>query len=299
MSEARPLDGENALITGEGASWPRTSKSCSQTARSFALPAARTRHHRRRRGGGRVRGRPAGGGLQLRRLSQRRGVRARRGSLLRGQRPGGQAPRGALRRRRSHPRAREHQLRLRRRSPGALHGQDAPSPRSIYALSKLAGEYAALAYCPDALVVRSGGLRTPRKRVQGRELRAAHARARPRAGKLKMVADQRLTPTFTADLAGSLVEAGRDGRPRTASRDQRRLVLLARVHRRDHGHRRRGRPGRGRDHHPAARWCRPPTERRVVHRAGPRRGSRSAQPWREALEDYMLSAGLAAEPSAR
>ena len=36
--------------------------------------------------------------------------------------------------------------------------QDAPSPRSIYALSKLAGEYAALAYCPDALVVRSGGL---------------------------------------------------------------------------------------------------------------------------------------------
>ena len=33
-----------------------------------------------------------------------------------------------------------------------------PNPRSIYALSKLAGEYAALAYCSKALVARSAGL---------------------------------------------------------------------------------------------------------------------------------------------
>jgi dTDP-4-dehydrorhamnose reductase len=35
---------------------------------------------------------------------------------------------------------------------------DLPNPRSIYAISKLAGEYAALSYAPDALVVRSAGL---------------------------------------------------------------------------------------------------------------------------------------------
>ena len=35
---------------------------------------------------------------------------------------------------------------------------DVPSPRSIYAISKLAGEHCALAYCDDALVVRTSGL---------------------------------------------------------------------------------------------------------------------------------------------
>ena len=44
----------------------------------------------------------------------------------------------------------------RRQEPYAEH--DAPSPRSIYALTKLAGEYVALAYGDNALVVRSAGL---------------------------------------------------------------------------------------------------------------------------------------------
>ena len=36
--------------------------------------------------------------------------------------------------------------------------EDLPNPRSIYALTKLAGEYAALAYGEGALVVRTAGL---------------------------------------------------------------------------------------------------------------------------------------------
>ena len=85
---------------------------------------------------------------------------------------------------------------------------DAPAPRSIYAISKLAGEHAALAYAPGALVVRSSGLYG----LRGSESKGGNfvtrmvARARDQ-GALKMVADQRLTPTFTVDLAQAVVDA--------------------------------------------------------------------------------------------
>jgi dTDP-4-dehydrorhamnose reductase len=86
--------------------------------------------------------------------------------------------------------------------------EDRPSPRSIYAISKLAGEYAALAYCPDALVVRSSGLYGQHGSASkgGNFVQRMVARARDE-GALRMVADQRLTPTFTADLAESLITA--------------------------------------------------------------------------------------------
>lgn len=83
-----------------------------------------------------------------------------------------------------------------------------PSPRSIYAISKLAGEHAALAYAPGALVVRTAGLYG----MHGSESKGGNfvtrmlARAREQ-GSLRMVADQRLTPTFTSDLARAVVEA--------------------------------------------------------------------------------------------
>jgi dTDP-4-dehydrorhamnose reductase len=84
----------------------------------------------------------------------------------------------------------------------------APSPRSIYALSKLAGEYAALAYAPDALVARGAGLYGLHGSASkgGNFVTRMLARAREQ-GQVKMVADQRLSPTFTADLAAALVEA--------------------------------------------------------------------------------------------
>lgn len=83
-----------------------------------------------------------------------------------------------------------------------------PAPESMYAISKLAGEHAALAYCPAAIVVRTGGLYG----LHGSESKGGNfvtrmlARAREH-GALKMVADQRLSPTFTADLAAAIVEA--------------------------------------------------------------------------------------------
>lgn len=94
----------------------------------------------------------------------------------------------------------------RRRQPYAEH--DTPSPRSIYALSKLAGEYAALAYAPDALVVRTAGLYGLHGSASkgGNFVTRMVARAREQ-GSLRMVDDQRLSPTFTHDLAQALLAA--------------------------------------------------------------------------------------------
>ena len=90
--------------------------------------------------------------------------------------------------------------------------EDLPRPQSIYALSKLAGEHAALAYASDALVVRTGGLYGEHGSASkgGNFVVRMINRARE-TGALKMVADQRLTPTATADLAAALVEASDRG----------------------------------------------------------------------------------------
>jgi dTDP-4-dehydrorhamnose reductase len=85
---------------------------------------------------------------------------------------------------------------------------DVPSPRSIYALTKLAGEHAALAYGDGALVVRGAGLYGLHGSASkgGNFVQRMVTRAREQNA-LKMVADQRLQPTFTADLGQSLIEA--------------------------------------------------------------------------------------------
>ncbi len=87
---------------------------------------------------------------------------------------------------------------------------DLPAPRSVYALTKLAGEHAALAYGDGALVVRGAGLYGLHGSASkgGNFVQRMLARARD-TGQVRMVADQRLQPTFTADLAAALVEAVR------------------------------------------------------------------------------------------
>lgn len=83
-----------------------------------------------------------------------------------------------------------------------------PNPRSIYAISKLAGEHAALAYAPGSLVVRTAGLYGLHGSVSkgGNFVTRMIARAREQ-GALKVVSDQQLTPTFTADLASGILVA--------------------------------------------------------------------------------------------
>jgi dTDP-4-dehydrorhamnose reductase len=85
---------------------------------------------------------------------------------------------------------------------------DRPNPRSIYAISKLAGEHAALAYAPGALVVRTAGLYGLHGSASkgGNFVTRMIDRAR-RQGSLSVVADQQLTPTSTADLAAGIVAA--------------------------------------------------------------------------------------------
>ena len=86
---------------------------------------------------------------------------------------------------------------------------DVPHPRSIYALTKLAGEHAALAYGDGALVVRAAGLYGEHGSASkgGNFVSRMLARAREPEASLRMVADQRLQPTFTADLAVAVLEA--------------------------------------------------------------------------------------------
>ncbi len=98
----------------------------------------------------------------------------------------------------------------RRQAPYAEH--DLPAPRSIYALTKLAGEYAALAYCEAPLVVRTAGLYGLHGSASkgGNFVQRMLTRAREQDA-LTVVADQRLQPTFTADLAQSLLDAVQAG----------------------------------------------------------------------------------------
>jgi dTDP-4-dehydrorhamnose reductase len=94
------------------------------------------------------------------------------------------------------------------RRPEPYGEDDVPAPRSVYAITKLAGEHAALAYGSRSLVVRAAGLYGLHGSVSkgGNFAQRMLARARE-TGALKMVADQLLQPTFTADLAAAIVDA--------------------------------------------------------------------------------------------
>jgi dTDP-4-dehydrorhamnose reductase len=86
--------------------------------------------------------------------------------------------------------------------------EDMPNPRSVYAISKLAGEHAALAYARGALVVRTAGLYGLHGSASkgGNFVTRMIERGRDQ-GSLTVVADQLLSPTYTGDLAAAVIEA--------------------------------------------------------------------------------------------
>jgi dTDP-4-dehydrorhamnose reductase len=85
--------------------------------------------------------------------------------------------------------------------PGAYTETDAPRPINVYGMSKLAGEWAARAECPASCIVRSSGLYglNPCRGKGSNFVETMLARAG--AAPLRVVSDEVLAPTFTADLA--------------------------------------------------------------------------------------------------
>ncbi len=91
-----------------------------------------------------------------------------------------------------------------RRARGNPHGEtDPPRPLNTYGVSKLAGEQLVALANPRHIVIRSAGLygtATSRKGWTFPELMLNKARSE---GTLRVVTDQALSPTYTADLAAA------------------------------------------------------------------------------------------------
>ncbi|MGH3102042.1 MAG: dTDP-4-dehydrorhamnose reductase, partial [Thermoleophilia bacterium] len=175
---------------------------------------------------------------------------------------------------------------------------DLPSPRSIYAISKLAGEHAALAYAPGALVVRTAGLYGLHGSASkgGNFVTRMIGRAREQ-GSLRVVADQRLTPTFTSDLAAGIltaVEAGVTGTLHVTNSGAtswhaftEAIMELAGVSVPVEAISTVRQPGA------ADR----PLNAVLVSSVSERAGLAPLRPWRTALADYLEHAGLLATPA--
>lgn len=92
---------------------------------------------------------------------------------------------------------------------------DAPGPVSAYGLSKLVGEYAARAASPGHLVVRTCGLYGVwGSGGKGGNFVETMLRVASQGKPLKVVNDQRCTPSYTADVAAAvaaLIGAGASG----------------------------------------------------------------------------------------
>jgi dTDP-4-dehydrorhamnose reductase len=92
---------------------------------------------------------------------------------------------------------------------------DLPQPLSVYAISKLAGEFAARRYCSRHFVIRTCGLYgMGGSRSKGGNFVETMLRLAEEKRTIRVVADQVVTPTSTADLATRmlpLIESQRYG----------------------------------------------------------------------------------------
>jgi dTDP-4-dehydrorhamnose reductase len=92
---------------------------------------------------------------------------------------------------------------------------DAPGPVNVYGLSKLAGEYLARAAAPDALVIRTCGLYGLwGSGGKGGNFVETMLRLAAEGKPIRVVNDQRCTPSYTVDVAeatAGLIRAGASG----------------------------------------------------------------------------------------
>lgn len=92
---------------------------------------------------------------------------------------------------------------------------DAPGPVSAYGMSKLAGEYAARTFAPDALVIRTCGLYGVHgSGGKGGNFVETMLRVAGQGKPLRVVADQHCTPSYTVDVAtatAALIARGASG----------------------------------------------------------------------------------------
>jgi dTDP-4-dehydrorhamnose reductase len=93
-----------------------------------------------------------------------------------------------------------------------LREQDAPGPVSVYGMSKLTGEYVVRQVNPRHLLVRTCGLYGVwGSGGKGGNFVETMLRVAGQGRPLRVVADQRCTPTYTADLAAATVALLRKG----------------------------------------------------------------------------------------
>jgi len=82
-----------------------------------------------------------------------------------------------------------------------------PAPVQIYGATKAAGEWMVLLAKPDALIVRSSGLYgVAGASGKGGNFIQTVVRLAREQGQMRIVNDQYLSPTYTADLAGAIVQ---------------------------------------------------------------------------------------------
>jgi dTDP-4-dehydrorhamnose reductase len=89
---------------------------------------------------------------------------------------------------------------------------DVPAPLSVYASSKLEGEQRVLELVPDALVIRTSALfGDTGSAIKGGSF-PERILSRAQGGEpLRVVADQRVNPTYTGDLAPAAIELAESG----------------------------------------------------------------------------------------
>jgi dTDP-4-dehydrorhamnose reductase len=89
---------------------------------------------------------------------------------------------------------------------------DSPNPLSAYARSKLEGEQRVLDALPGALVIRTAGLFGVRgSAIKGGSFPDRILSRALRGDRLRVVADQRINPTFTGDLAPAAIDLAESG----------------------------------------------------------------------------------------